>query len=99
MSGQLYILRPLAYIPAASTVADDPFESSDSSSQDEEEELQLRNWLINEKRSSEVLRRTMATSRSTLDLPEVRSVFRMLPEKPNVPYYVEIGLMTPYWRE
>ena len=33
----LYIPRPLAYIPAASTVEEDPFESSDSSSDEEEE--------------------------------------------------------------
>ena len=41
----LYIPRPLAYIPAASTVGDDPFESSDSSS-DEEEELTAESSLM-----------------------------------------------------
>ena len=88
----LYIPRPLAYIPAASTVGDDPFASSDSSSDEEEEELTAEELADErEKVKREVLRRTMGDIvRSTLDLPEVRSVFRMLPEKPNVPYYVEI---------
>ena len=37
----LYIPRPLAYIPAASTVEEDPFESSDSSSDEEEDVNEL----------------------------------------------------------
>ena len=88
----LYIPRPLAYIPPSSTLEDDPFASSDSSSDDEEEELsgeELKNEM--ERCRREVIRRTMGDIiKATFDLHEVRSVFRMLPEKPVIPYYVEV---------
>jgi hypothetical protein len=87
----LYIPRPLAYIPPPSTLEDDPFASSDSSSDDEEELSgeELKNEM--ERCRREVVRRTMGDIiRSTFDLHEVRSVFRMLPEKPVIPYYVEV---------